>query len=136
MSEYQEKVTTSQNAGTDEAGNQIQQETKKVKTSSSANSRTVATNLVWFIVGLIEISVALRFVLKLFGANPNNGFVDFVYTFTGYLTAPFDNIFNVAKVTSGSVHSVFEPSIIVAAIVYGLIGWGIVTLLNITQKTD
>jgi YGGT family len=136
MGEYQEKVTTSQNSGTDEAGNVVQQKTKKIDTSTSANGAAKATNIVWFIVGVIEVSLLLRFVLKLLGANPASGFVDFIYTFTGVLTAPFDNIFGVSNTTSGTVDSVFEPSILVAAIVYALIGWGIVKLINITHKTD
>lgn len=136
MGEYEEKVTTSQNSGIDEAGNQVQQKTKKINMSSSDNGKSIATNVVWFIVGIIEVSLLFRFVLKLFGANPNSGFVDFIYTITGVLTAPFDNIFGVSKTTSGTVHSVFEPSILVAAVVYALIGWGIVKLLDITHKTE
>lgn len=75
----------------------------------------------------------LRFVLKLFGANPANGFVDFVYAVTGILTAPFDSIFGVTKPEAGNVDSVFEPSILVAAAVYALIGWGIVKLINLNR---
>lgn len=74
-------------------------------------------------------------MLKLFGANPESGFVDFVYLVTGVLTAPFDNIFSVASPETGDVvRSVFEPSILVALIVYILLGWGIVKLLNLNRS--
>jgi hypothetical protein len=133
MSEYKETVTTSQDEGTNNAGAQVQQQTRKVDTSSSVGGSSIATNVVWFIVGVTEVGLAFRFVLKLLGANPISSFVDFVYSVSGVLTAPFDSIFGVTKTVSGTVHSVFEPSILVAAAVYALIGWGIVKLLNIDR---
>lgn len=134
MSEYKETVTTSKDEGTDDTGSQVRQQTRKVNTSASADGQSVATNVVWYIVGIIEILMAFRFVLKLFGANPGNGFVDFIYKISGVLTAPFDSIFGVTNKVSGDVHSVFEPSILVAAAVYALIGWGIVKLLNVNRN--
>lgn len=133
MSEYKETVTTRKDEGLDESGGQVRQETKKVDTTSSAGGQTIVANIVWFIVGAIEILLISRFVLKLLGANPNSGFVDFIYSVSGTLTAPFDNIFGVASTTTGNVQSVFEPSILVAAGVYALIGWGIVKLLTINK---
>lgn len=134
MSEFKETVTTRKDEGIDDSGGQVRQETKKVDTSSSAGAQTMLANIVWFIVGGIEILLISRFVLKLLGANPNSGFVDFIYGVSGALTAPFDNIFGVLSTTTGSVESVFEPSILVAAVVYALIGWGIIKLLTINKS--
>lgn len=133
MSEFKETVTTRKDEGMDESGGQVRQETKKVDTSTSVGGQMIVANTIWFIVGAIEILLVSRFVLKLLGANPNSGFVDFVYSLSGALTAPFDNIFGVASTTTGSVQSVFEPSILVAVAVYALIGWGIVKLLTINR---
>ena len=66
--------------------------------------------------------LAFRFAPKLLGANPNSGFVDFIYTVSGVYTAPFDNIFGAASTTTGEVSSLFEPSILVAVAVFVLIG--------------
>lgn len=134
MSEYKETVTTSQNEGTDDTGGQIKEQTRKVDTNSSANGKTIAINVVWFIVGLFEVALALRFILKVLGANQSSGFVDFIYSVSGVLTAPFDTIFSVTNAVQGTTHSVFEPSILVAAAVYALISWGIVKLLNINHS--
>ncbi len=134
MAEYKETVTTSQDAGVDASGAQVQQETRRVDTSVAADSKTTAANLVWYVVGFILVLLALRFVLKLLGANPESGFVNFIYAITNLLTAPFDNIFGVVRATAGEVRSVFEPSILVAAAVYALIGWGIVKLLTLNRK--
>ena len=134
MAEYKETVTTSKDEGVDTTGAQVQQQTRKVNTEVAADGKSTTTNLVWYVVGLLEVLLAFRFVLKLLGANPNSGFVDVIYTITGVLTAPFDNIFGVSKPEAGDVQSVFEPSILVAAAVYALIGWGIVKLIHVNRN--
>ena len=133
MSEYKETITKTQDEGIDESGKNVSQETRKVDTNISTSSRSVAINVVWFIVGTIAVLLGIRFVLKLLGANQSSGFVDLIYSITNILTAPFDSMFGVTRTTSGEVNSVFEPSIIVAALVYTLIGWGIVKLLSLNR---
>lgn len=134
MTEYKETVTTSKDQGVSETGAEVQQETRKVATDVTVDSKSTVGNVVWYIVGLIEVLLAFRFALKLLGANPSSGFVDFIYNVTGILTAPFDSIFGVTTAPAGDVGSVFEPSILVAAVVYALIGWGIVKLINLNSK--
>ena len=133
MSEFEETVTTSHDQGVTETGAQVEQQTRKVDTSYSASGKTIGENIVWYIVGAINILLAFRFILKLFGANRSSAFVDLIYSITDVLTAPFDSIFGVSRNVSGEVNSVFEPSIIVAGVVYALIGWGIVKMLNINR---
>lgn len=133
MSEFKETITTSQDEGIDQTGSRVQQKTRRIDTQASADGTLTAANVVWFILGFIEVLLGLRFILKLFGANPGSGFVNFIYSFTGIMTAPFDNIFGVATTQAGEVRSVFEPSILVAAAIYALIGWGIVKLLTINR---
>lgn len=137
MAEIKETVTTSKDEGLTSTGGQVQQKTRKVDTQVVGDSKSTATNVVWYIVGFIEVLLGFRFVLKLFGANPGSGFVDFIYSITDVLTAPFDNIFGVTKPGAGDVvNSVFEPSILVAALVYLLIGWGIIKLLDVNRPTS
>ena len=135
MSEFKETVTTSKDEAVDSTtGAEVKQQTRKVDTSVAADSKSTATNIIWYIVGAVEVVLAFRFVLKLLGANPNSGFVDFVYSISGALSGPFDNIFNVSTTPAGdTVRSVFEPSILVAGAVYALIGWGIVKLLDVNR---
>ncbi len=133
MTEIKKTVTTSQNEGVSETGARVSQETRKVGSEVTGSSKSTIANGIWYLVGLVEILLIFRFVLKLFGANPSSGFVDLVYSVTGVLTAPFDNIFGVTTPQAGDVKSVFEPSILVAAAVYALIGWGIVKLINLNR---
>lgn len=134
MANVKQTVTRTEN-GVDTTGAANVRRTS-TRTETSADGRTVAVNAVWFIFGVITILLALRFILKLAGANPNNGFVDFVYSVSGVLSAPFDTIFGVTSATAGRVHSVFEPSILVAIAVYALIAWGIARLLHLDRPTD
>lgn len=132
--ETKETVTTSQDSAITDTGANIQQETRTIDTRVAADSRSTASNIVRYITGLILVLMAFRFVLKLLGANPDSGFVSFIYGITGILTAPFDRIFSVASSETGDVvRSVFEPSILVAAIVYALVGWAIVKMLNLSR---
>jgi hypothetical protein len=52
----------------------------------------INTVLFAFLAGL-ETLLALRFTLFAFGANPNSGFVDFIYDFSGFFVEPFENAF-------------------------------------------
>ena len=92
----------------------------------------IAQRIVWFIVGVISIIIALRFVLLLLGANQAAGFTDFIYGLSGVFVAPFIGIFG--EPTYGT--SVFEISSLLAIAVYLLIGWGIAKLLTIGRVRE
>lgn len=86
-----------------------------------------AIGLVWFIVGIIDVLLGLRFVFRLLGASQASNFVATVYQVTGPLAAPFRGIFP----TPGAGPSVLELATLLAMLVYALIGWGLVTLIRI-----
>ena len=120
------------------AGQPVTPVTPVVGTTSSSRTsvyRSGATNdraiqVVWWIVGLIDTLIAIRFLLKMFGANTASAFVSFMYALTDPLVAPFHGIFN----TAAAGRSVFEPESIVAIIIYTLIGWGIVSLIRLLAR--
>jgi hypothetical protein len=84
---------------------------------------------VWWIVGFVDTLIAVRFVLKMFGANLAP-FVRFMYDLTWPLVAPFHGIFNTDQVG----RSVFEWESLVALAIYALIGWGIVSLIRLVSN--
>ncbi|GAC1616158.1 MAG: hypothetical protein NVS9B1_25870 [Candidatus Dormibacteraceae bacterium] len=86
-----------------------------------------AVQVVWFLAGLIDVILAIRFVLKLLGASPSSGFVQFMYNISEPLTAPFRGIFG-SPATGGSV---LEPAPLVGIVIYSLIAWGIVALIRL-----
>ncbi len=83
------------------------------------------TQAVWYIFSLIEALLALRFVLKLLGANPAAGFTSFIYGITAPFAAPFLNVFQISRVEG----SVLEWTTLLAMAVYWLVAMGIVKLL-------
>lgn len=77
------------------------------------------TQIIWYIVGILEILLLLRFFLKLLGANPAAGFTQFIYGITYLFAGPFLFVFRVSQVEG----SVFEWSTLLAMFVYLIIGW-------------
>jgi hypothetical protein len=83
--------------------------------------------VIWYILGLIEVILGFRMTLKALGANPFNGFTSLIYTISDPLALPFRGILG----TSVDKGSVFEWSTLIAAIVYLCIAWGLVYLLDL-----
>jgi uncharacterized protein YggT (Ycf19 family) len=86
--------------------------------------------LIWFIAGVVDVLVGLRFVLKLLGASTVSPFVALIYGLTAPLVAPFRGIFPVA----GESGFVFEPASLVALVIYPLIALGAVYLIRIFSQ--
>ncbi|HSW65647.1 MAG TPA: YggT family protein [Bacillota bacterium] len=134
MTDIKQTVTRTEEQGVAPTGASVQQQTKRVQTQSALDPKITMENIVWYILGIIEILLAFRFVLKILGANSASHFVSFTYGLTNPITAPFDSMFGVVRPAPGITGSVFEPSILVAAAVYCLVAWGIVKLLGINQR--
>lgn len=83
--------------------------------------------IIWYILGLIEVILGFRMSLKALGANPFSGFTSLIYAISDPLALPFQGILR-TSVTQGAV---FEWSTIIAAIVYLCIAWGLVYLLDL-----
>lgn len=90
------------------------------------------TQIVWYLLGLLEILLAFRFILKLLGANPTAGFSSFIYGVTYIFTAPFLSVFGMSKVAG----SIFEWTTLLAILVYGIIAFGIIKLLLIGKTVS
>ncbi|HEY4516006.1 MAG TPA: YggT family protein [Candidatus Paceibacterota bacterium] len=97
--------------------------------SSSTKPLFKGTQIVWYLLSLLEILLAFRFVLKLAGANPAAGFSSSIYTLTWPFTAPFLAVFP-KTVVQGSI---FEWTTILAMFVYWLVGIGLVRLLVMSK---
>lgn len=91
-----------------------------------------AVALVWWLAGLVNALLAIRFLFKLFGANPVP-FVRFIYDVAYPFIVPFHGIFNTDQVGI----SVIEPEDLVAIAIYTLVAWGIVSLIHVlTQPAE
>ena len=86
-----------------------------------------AVMITYLVLSLVEALLITRVILKLLAANPEAGFVRFVYAVSAPLVAPFQGVFP----TPATQNSVLELSSLVAIAVYALIAWGIVRLIAI-----
>ncbi|SRR5258708_10819322 len=87
--------------------------------------------VVWYILGVIEVLLVFRIFLKMLGANPDSGFASLIYALSDPLALPFNGIFGVTV----THQSVFEWSSIIAGIVYLLVAYGIVELIQLVRPT-
>jgi len=83
--------------------------------------------IIWYILGFIEVLLLFRVALKMLGANPSVGFTNFIYSITTPLAAPFYGILGFSVQGSAMI----EWSTIIAVIVYLCVAWGLVYLLEI-----
>jgi uncharacterized protein YggT (Ycf19 family) len=84
--------------------------------------------LLWFL-SVLEITLLLRFILKLIGAAPTNLFAGFLYALTDILLYPFLGIVN-----SPSIHppnQSFEFSTLIGMTVYFLVFYALRRFLRI-----
>jgi uncharacterized membrane protein len=83
--------------------------------------------IIWTVLGILEILLGLRFMLKLIAANPDSGFAKFIYGFTGLFVAPFTAL--VGTPTSGG--TILEVTTLIGMAVYALLFWVIVRVLRV-----
>ena len=130
----QEEVTTIQNESPQQV---VRKTTRQVEPQAKGEApqkvydtkKTIFrfNQVIWYILGLVEVLLVFRVVLKALGANPFSGFANLIYSITTPLTAPFSGILGIS--TTGN--STIEWSTIIAAIVYVCVAWGLVYLLNL-----
>jgi uncharacterized protein YggT (Ycf19 family) len=77
--------------------------------------------ILWYILGLLELLLVFRFVFKLMAANGDAAFTNLIYTLSAPFVAPFAAVFNTTNVSG----NVFEWTTLLAILVY----WVIVTLI-------
>jgi hypothetical protein len=82
-------------------------------------------------LGVVEVLLGFRIVLKMLAANPASPFVNLVYNISDPLALPFRGIFSVTVVEG----AVFEWTTIVACFVYAILAYGLVQLFQIVKPT-
>jgi len=87
------------------------------------------TQIVWYVLGVLEVLLAFRFVLKLLGANPSAGFSNFIYSLSYPFTLPFSTVFGTTSVSG----SVFEWTTLLAMAVYWLVAFGLIKILTMSK---
>lgn len=84
--------------------------------------------VVWYILGVIEVLLAFRVFLRLVGANPASGFATFIYTLSEPFAGPFAGVLRMSIAPQAG--SVMEWSTLLAMVVYWIFAYGLVELLQ------
>lgn len=82
---------------------------------------TVVAN---WIVGAVTALLGFRFLLNLFGANPEAGFAQTIAMLTQPLVMPFQALFN----SPAFGQALIDSAALVALVVYPIVGYGLVAL--------
>ena len=89
-----------------------------VANQNSAIARII--NIVYFLFGAVELLLAVRVILHLIGANPGNGFANFI----NVLSAPFVALFaSLLQNPALNETAVLEVTTIIAMLVWAIVGW-------------
>lgn len=103
--------------------------------SGATNSQT-REYLVYYFFGALEVLLVFRLILKIAGAGINSWFVSIIYTLSRFFILPFEGIFRRSVAQGVETTSVFEPSTIVALVVYAIAAYGIVKLIRISSGEE
>ena len=90
------------------------------------------TQVVYYILGIIEIILAFRFVLRLLAANAGAGFTHFIYSVSYPFWYPFASVFGTTRVDA----SAFEWTTLLAMVVYWVIAVAIIKLFLISKPVS
>lgn len=89
-----------------------------------------AAQIVYLVLGIIEILLLLRLVLELLAANPYAAFSSLIYGITAPLVAPFQGVFP-NSIQRGNV---FDLAAVLAMIVWALLAWVIERVITIMMR--
>jgi hypothetical protein len=131
------QTTTATTQPSDEVATHNVSETVVDPAADRAAGVDLAGRIIWFVVGVMAVLLAIRFVLLLSGANESAGFAQLIYGLTGWMVAPFMGLFGNHLTYPGAASTaVFEPESLVAIAVYVLIGLAITKLAQMMLGTN
>ncbi len=90
-------------------------------------------NFFWLLNGILEILFGLRFILKLFAANPRSGFAEFIYGVSEIFLWPFRGLVITPAASNGMV---LEISTLIAMVAYFMLFWIIAEVISLLFGTS
>ena len=88
--------------------------------------------VLWYILGVIEVVLAFRFALKLMGASPYSPFVQLINILSSPFAEPFRGVLPVNQFNDNA----FEWSTLIAMVVWLVVTWGLVALAQFIKPTN
>ncbi len=112
----------------DEETFRLQQEEQRLGKAQRSNIYYWVVNSIYWLGGIIEILLMLRFVLRLFGANTQNEFARLINNLSAPFIAPFSTLF--ISPTSDGGTNIFDVNIVIAIIAYAILSYLLISLVR------
>ncbi len=126
----QEEVTTVENITTQVTPGIKEEAPQKVFDKKKKIFRI--NQVIWYILGTVEVVLAFRILLKLLGANAYSGFTSFIYAISNPFALPFAGVLGITGVSE----MILEWSTLIAMAVYAILAYGIVALFQMIKPTN
>jgi len=123
----EEVVVKDESTGSSQATQTTQQVASREEVKAAKADKK--NQIVWYIVGIIDVLLVMRLVFLLLGAR-NTGFASFLYS----VTSPFANLFNGIFAAPKFNGAYFDTASLLAIAVISLLGWGIAALIDVMQR--
>ena len=110
----------------------LDQEEKRLESGSRVNifiGFVWIVNSIFWLTGMLEILLLMRFTLRLLGANPQNQFAQLIDNLSAPFIAPFSTLF-ISPTTNGATN-IFDVNIVVAIVAYALLGYLAISLVRL-----
>ncbi len=100
--------------------NNLREQERSIAAANQNASIARIVHIIYFLFGVLELLLLIRFTLQLIGANDGNSFASFINA----LSAPFVVLFaTLVKNPVLSNTAVFEMTTLIAMFVYAILSW-------------
>ena len=107
----------------------LHQQEKRLGTARRSTTLIWIMNSIYWLAGMLEILLVMRFLLRLFGANPQNEFARLIHALSAPLAAPFSTLF--ISPTSEGGANIFDVNVVIAIVAYALLSYVAVSLIKL-----
>jgi YggT family protein len=128
---YRDSFERQRDLQRDEEAFRLRQEERRLEMTRRNTSLNWIINSVYLLVGLLEILLGLRFLLRVSGANAENSFAQVIYSLSAPFVAPFSTLF--VSPTSSDAANIFDVNVLIAMLVYAIACWIVVSLIRFMQ---
>lgn len=112
----------------DEESFRLRQKEKRLIVAQRSSAFIWIANSIYGLLGMLVTLLSIRFVLRLLGANPENGFAHLINQLSAPFMAPFSTLF--ISPTTGEGVNIFDVNALIAIAVYSLLGYLAVSLIR------
>ncbi|MGF1570836.1 MAG: YggT family protein [Nodosilinea sp.] len=109
----------------------LSQEKQRLRAAQRRSRLAWVRSTILLLVAALEILLAIRFLLRVSVANPDNEFAQFIFKISDPFIAPFSTLF--ISPTNADATRIFDLNLLFAMLIYGLLGWLGVAFVNYLQ---